>query len=443
MNKKTWIILIITVAGFTQKLTAQVIDDPNAVVENTTSDVATSLEAQRQDIHNQLDFLKENNRFTEFLDLTTIIDFPVGIKKTIGNLEYVIAIDSIVMTPTYAYLNASMSFNNPETGDTKLAFRGTNIRFTSQGGLSGDARLELVGDYSIQMPGGKMDLVLKGQDTYVVWDCDGFKGFGLLGGINFSRDLLIPVSEAGEDIEGLVSANFSVSINDWNDFIASVTVTPFRPTKAPGFTFYASDAIFDLSDLRNPLDIEFPRNYASPFIATGSQNLWRGVFLRSVRVNLPSEFKSEEGVKPYMEVQNLLVDETGISGEINGQYIIPLDQGSSGSMSGWPFSLDKLEISFVSNKLQHSLFQGQIVLPVTSEQSTLAYSAFVDHQNNYFFNVQPTDSLEFDLWRAGSVTLYESSYIHVYIRNGRFVPEAMLNGAMSINAGGIGGEDVK
>ncbi|MEN8247824.1 MAG: hypothetical protein ABFS32_02740, partial [Bacteroidota bacterium] len=57
--------------------------------------------------------------------------------------------------------------------------------------------------------------------------------------------------------------------------------------------------------------------------------------------------------------------------------------------------------------------------------------------------VQPTDSLEFDLWRAGSVTLYESSYIHVYIRNGRFVPEAMLNGEMSINAGGIGGEDVK
>ena len=187
-----------------------------------------------------------------------------------------------------------------------------------------------------------MNLILKGKETYVEWDCEGFKSFGLGGKVNFSRELLIPVNEVGEEMEGVVSGNFSVSINNWNDFIASVSITPFRPANTPGFTFYTSEAIFDFSDLRNPLELVFPAKYESPFLRSDTRNQWRGIFIKSIRVNLPSEFKSEDGEVRYLTAQNFLIDETGISGDIFGQYIIPLDQGSSGSMAGWPFSVGML-----------------------------------------------------------------------------------------------------
>ena len=35
-------------------------------------------------------YVKDNNRFTEFLDDKSILDLPIGIKRSIGNLEYTI-----------------------------------------------------------------------------------------------------------------------------------------------------------------------------------------------------------------------------------------------------------------------------------------------------------------------------------------------------------------
>jgi hypothetical protein len=417
--KVRWAFAILVISLLSGNLHAQMVEADSLVA------------GERDKIHKTYNFLLENNRFTEFLDLTTVIDFPVGIKKTIGNIEYVIAIDSVVMTPTYAYLNASMSFKPPQS-EQRIAFRGTNIKFTRQGGLSGEARLELVGDYEIKIPGDKISLILNGEDTFVEWDCDGFKEFGIAGGVNFSRDLLLPIDLSGVPKEGNVQASFNISVGDWNDLVASVSIPPFQITSLKGFEFSVEEAVFDFSDLRNPTGVIFPPDYNSPYFLPGNNNLWRGVYVKSVSIKLPAQF-SEEGNKiPVIKGSNLFIDNAGLTGKIKARYLLSLEEGESGSMKGWPFSVDNFRLDLVSGKVSYSKIDGELVLPITDKKSSLAYTAFLDHNNNYFFNISPADSLSFALWQAGEVTLYESSYIEVVLEDGRFSPSALLNGVMSI-----------
>ncbi|RLA16350.1 MAG: hypothetical protein DRQ62_16340, partial [Gammaproteobacteria bacterium] len=390
------------------------------------------VEKQRKKIHDTYKYLIENNRFTKFLDLSTVVDFPIGIMKTIGNNDYVIAIDSVVITPTYAYLNASMSFK--PTGSTEwVAFRGTDIKFTSEGGLTGEARLELVGDFTINLPGGGTTLTLLDDNTFVEWDCDGFKQFNLEAALNFSREMLLPIDSDGNTLEGEVAAYFSINLQDWNDLVASVEIQPFEITGVNGFSFFIDDAIFDFSDFRNPMSVTFPENYQSPYFLDGSETLWRGVYIRSVVVNLPSQFEQEDGSKPQIKGSNLLIDQLGLTGELSGSHLLSLGEGSSGSMSGWPFSIDKVEMRFNAGKIVESNINGEIILPISDEKTTLKYDAFIDHENNYFFNIAPTDSINFALWNTGEVKLYKSSHVNVEVVNGKFTPSAKLNGRMTID----------
>ena len=105
-------------------------------VDSTKNDIINQIHASHQ-------FLEENDRYTDYLDATSLLDFPIGIKKKIGNIEYVISIDSVVITPTYAFLNASMSFTVPQSKD-KLAFRGTNIKFTKNGGCFKNEKINYI-----------------------------------------------------------------------------------------------------------------------------------------------------------------------------------------------------------------------------------------------------------------------------------------------------------
>lgn len=395
------------------------IPDPSLVVQQ-----------ERERIHQRFEEIKENNKYTDYLDLGQTIEFPIGISKEIGGLEYIIAIDSVVITPHYAFLNASMRFLPPGS-DEYITFRGTDFRFTQQGGISGVARLELVGDYQIKTPSGKMDLILKGEDTFVEWDCDGFSSFQLGGGVVFSREIMIPIDEAYQPIpEAQVIADFNVNIGDWNDLVAGARITPFQIPNLDGFSFIIGELMIDFSDLRNPTGATFSHNYRSRYMIPGLDELWRGAYLNGLEVILPSQFDDQDK-KSRITASRLWVDEYGLSGTIRGEYIISMETGGA-SMSGWPFSLDEFEISLTANHLDYSFFNGQVLLPIADDESRLDYSAFIDDKNDYFFSIIPSDSLKFDLWKA-DVEIYESSYLSVSVEDGKFRPTAVLNGKMDIS----------
>ena len=142
--------------------------------------------------------VNRNNATIETLNSLAYATLPVGIQRTIGGLTYTVIISKLEATPAGSFIEAYCMLELPQTGD-KIAFRGKKIPFSNSGGFSGIGRLELIGNYHIKLT-DKILFTLEGRgNTFVEFDCDGFKGIGLEAGIEFSRDLLVP-----EEVDGSV-----------------------------------------------------------------------------------------------------------------------------------------------------------------------------------------------------------------------------------------------
>ena len=229
--------------------------------------------------------IEQAKNFITNLNNTTGFELPVGISKSIGGLNYTIGIDAIRLKPSFAEIDAYMQFEIPQNGK-KLTFMVSGIKFSKNGGIIGDAKLALVGDYAINFNGDKGQLVLKGGKggtggTFVRMDCDGFREMGLDAEVRFSRYLLLPEDINGVVKTGNVNAAFQSTITNWNDLLVQISLPNFQVAGLTGFGFTINDAVFDFSDTRNAPSVVFPKGYSSesdPALA----NLWRGIYMRQL-----------------------------------------------------------------------------------------------------------------------------------------------------------------
>src|SRR5882762_5815996 len=210
--------------------------------------------------------IKQAQNFITNLNNTTGFELPVGISKSIGGLNYDIGIEAIRLKPTYAEIDVYMQFEIPQNGK-KLTFMASGIKFSKSGGIIGDAKLVLVGDYAINFNGDKGQLVLKGSKggtggTFVRMDCDGFREMGLDAEVRFSRDLLLPEDPNGAVKVGNVIAPFQSTIDNWNDLLVQISLPHFQVAGLTGFGFSIDDAVFDFSDTRNAPSVVFPKGYS-------------------------------------------------------------------------------------------------------------------------------------------------------------------------------------
>ncbi|NBP68345.1 MAG: hypothetical protein EBU52_06330, partial [Cytophagia bacterium] len=416
----------------------------------------------RQKIEATYEKVVGESRFIDFLDEAAMLDLPIGLKLDLGVLRYIILIDSVVMTPRESFIYASMVFETPE--GKRIHFKGSDIKFSKTGGLSGDGKMLLVGDYPINLDGNNSKLLIKGsaEKTFVEFDCNGFKQMSIDGSLVFSRELLVP--ETGK---GNVMVDFTTTVTDWNDILLNVSVPPFRVTNLKDFTFSVTDAVLDFSDSRNAPSVRFPQGYTqetTQFI-DGNMDLWRGVYIRELSVTLPPQFKKQNGTNtttPQDTVgsrisfkgNDLLLDNLGFSGKISGNNLIPIDRGKIGN---WAFSLETIYVDVQINELKEAGFFGRINIPLnekskqpqTTAQATPAsgtqkpaspkenyftYRATIKPGNEYLFTVTNPDTVNFDLWKA-DVMLLPSSFIEVKLDSGKFLPKAYLNGTMTVNLG--------
>ncbi|ELR73219.1 hypothetical protein C900_05268 [Fulvivirga imtechensis AK7] len=378
------------------------------------------------------EFIIANNKYAEILDEKTLIDMPVGLKKEVGGLRYSISLDSIVMTPRGAYLIAYMVFEEPSSGK-KLAFRGTNIKLTKAGGLTGNARLELIGDQPINLFGDNSVLTLRGDgSTYVEFDCNGFKMMGIGADVLFSRDMFVPENADGSQGSGRVKASFNTTLTNWNDLIAEVEMPAFQVKGLEGVGFKVSNAVFDFSDYRNAPAVKFPDDYQSTLMLPESPELWRGFYLRELTISLPKQFKSKGSTeRKKFSAYDVLIDNMGFTGSLVATNLI---QKQDGDMNGWTYSLDKISIELQANKLKAGSFSGDIVIPVSKEDRSFQYSAIINPDNEFIFNIESADSIEFAMFKTSRVEIYPSSYLEVKVKDGEFLPKANLHGTMNITA---------
>ncbi len=423
-----------------------------------------SLEQQglREKVEATYQKVLDENRFVEFLDLTSFIELPIGINKDIGGVQYTILIDSVVMTPLESFLYASMRFKLPQA-DKAIHFIGRDIRFSASGGLTGDGVLQLIGDYPINLGGkgednsAKSQLVIKGEagGTFVEFDCNGYKQFSLDASLVFSRDLLIPEGPNGERLEDEnVAINVQTTLVDWNDLLITANIPAFQVKGVKDMSFTVQNAVIDLSDTRNAPSVVFPQGYneISPMLSSGTPELWRGVYIRELTVALPRQFKKagEEGSSSSASDRisfsglNMLIDNMGFSGILSAENLIPIDKGKIGN---WAFSLEQIYVGLLANEINEAGFNGRVNIPINTTEGNqqasggnaeegkfFTYTAQIKPNNEYIFNVSNADKLNFDLWKA-DVTLDPTSYVEIKLVQGQFRPKAHLDGMMTMNIG--------
>lgn len=398
--------------------------------------------------------IDSTNNNTELLAQKNLSMLPIGIKKTINKTQYMLGISNAKFTPEYTELTAFVRIIIPQIDSLgkqkELFFGANNIKLSHKGGLIGDTNLVLLGDFPLKICGDKALLILKGgmnmstgaveNKTYVTIDCNGFKELGITADVEFSRSIIEPIDASNKVIGKTqrVTGNFKTTVTNWNDILIDISLPKFQLTSFKGTCFELNKAVIDLSDLRNSENVTWPENYARDYLVPGSENLWRGLYVKSLLITLPEEFKfSSSKGRVTFQATDLLIDRMGVSGNFTGNNILNIDQGSAG---GWAFSVNNINLKFRANALVAGGFGGAIVLPVTNKnkkcpsdsQGEIGYTAIINPiDNEYLLRAEVNNNLCFQVFKA-TAKIDKGSYIELKVKDGKFLPKALLNGSLAI-----------
>jgi len=401
--------------------------------------------------------IEEGAKYIDKLDLSQGVDFPICIKKSFGGADYMIAFHSLeVIAGQGTRVNASMKFDIPGS-DRTLYFKAVNVTL-NKGGIS-EGKLFLVKNEDFFIGPNKITLIGTNNNTYVSFDCDGFKEMSIDGQVTFSPSIMTrdrnpgvlrapaststlaggnttpppptSVSGAASTLAGeAVTASFQTKIQKWGQLLVEVSLPPFQISSLKGFTFTLSTAVLDFSETANSGGMIFPPGYEAKHLAPGNVALWEGLFVKEFTVYFPTGFKSKEGSRSYLQANNLIVDHAGISGNFKGKYLLDIEKGK---IADWQFSIDSAEITLVANNLIAGGIGGRIKLPVSSKKSLLGYGAIVHSNGDYLFAIKTLTKQEFSLWMADVILLPNSSVVIAGV-GGEFYPKANLTGSISINS---------
>ena len=379
-----------------------------------------------------------------------LLQVPVGVTKTFGRTQYTIVVTRMRLLAQWAELEIMAEAKLPD--GRRLFFGVDNLKFSSEGGIIGDATLGLFADFPISQGGKKMAVTLQRFQrdptglahggTYITIDCDGFVEMKVAAGIDFSRDWILPIDPNGNLYPGnqkRVHADASLTVTDWDDWLTTLDVPGFVLTQQPDVGFRLRNVVIDLSDHLNAPGFKLP---VSPFqndvmpvapgfpISTAPEVMpWRGVYARQVEILLPSVFNQSE-TRLSAGAENLYIQSDGVTGDFFVKELLPYDKGD---MEGWPWSVDYLEAAVFQNKFYKFEFSGRLGLPVQEETESLRYAAFGNlAKQHYNFSVATDSTLHFPMFRS-QVTLLPGSKLSIEVKEGKFSPKAVLTGNLKIN----------
>ncbi len=381
--------------------------------------------------------VEEKQQYIDELNDEELHTLPVALRpKTISNVKYTVGIAKAKFKPQYTELTVFLKIELPTTNSSgsknTLILGATDIKLSHSGGIIGDTKLSLISQFRLNIDRGAMILTLKGNfenpATYAKIDCFGFKELSVDANLKISSDIVHPVDAEGNKKEGYVSSDFRTVVSDWNNIIVDIKLPEFGIKGINKTTFRLNKAVLDFSDKQN--DASIPVAYLNKHHKDHPE-LWRGIYIESLEVVLPREFKKKSSnERTSFKANNLIIDSQGITGVFEGKNILDINEGDA---SNWSFSLSYFKIDIETNKLNSGEFNGHISLPISSEKDTLKYTA-VFQPNNYKLAIAKKGDIDFDVWRA-KVKLHKDSFIEMEVKDGKFRPKASLNGIIDISTG--------
>ena len=363
---------------------------------------------------------------------------PVGlIKNSRDSDRPAILIDDIILEPNSATLKAYASIMLPGANSPIYFATGGAVNISYSGGLLNEAKLHLVNNKTIEI--GQTKLTIKGGDsTFIVFDCKGFKSACIEIEAELHPNLYKDVGLNTQSSKIPAKSNFKLKFEDLNDIVATVSMEAFQVKDVKNVTFEAQKAVIDLSDFSNSPSMVFPAGYEQDYFGGVNIGLWRGFYLESAKVILPPELKATSGEnvtndnRKALFVKGLLIDNHGFSGELSAKNLLELDEGN---VAGWDFSVDSIGLAFRANQLEKAGLKGGIVLPISKEGDSFAYSATFYPGKFYTFNVTTGRKIEIPVFKAADVTIYDNSSVELSYNetSNKFSASAKLHGIMTIN----------
>jgi len=353
-------------------------------------------------------------------------NLPIGTDRTLANIGYTIVVTKLELLPIGAKMDLTVGVTVPYNGEVnRLYFSATDVLWSEQGGFAEETvRLALAEDYRIPL-GKNMEMVLKkvvnDRGTFAEIDCRGLQLLSLDASLIFDNSLIIPADCQNLPCQKL-SADFSIVIESWSDLIVDINLPAFQIPTLEGWIFQAERVVFDFSENRKSTIAQLPKDYLQTYFS-GDENLWKGVFIESLKVTLPESFEGKERFS--FQAQSLVIDERGITGLLSATNVIPEGLAHVG---GWGLSVDTLGLEFFTNRLKSGCFGGSLQLPITD--SNLNYFGHIFENNRYVMQVDLNENLQFDCWKTASVKLSSESFIKMELVEKRFLAQAVLHGEM-------------
>jgi hypothetical protein len=412
------------------------------IIDNILAD---SIQSKRNHARTLKERVMEKQRFRDKIDNSALVDLPIGVVGDRGGLEYAILLDRIVFSEKGSFIEVFMSFEIPRFAKP-LDFMGI-CQLTAEGGIAGSSKLYLIGDYPFDI--GQGMLTIKGDSsihggnglTFVEFDCNGFKGISLNATVEFSKNIIVAENEDGDPLDKRVAFDFATYLTDWSDFLIKITLPPFQAKEVPGLGMLANEVYLDWSEYANPPGFITPPEYQNPFTGGDQGGLWTGVFIRKATIRFPAQFKEQgDPIRRSIGAENLILDELGISGNFLAENLI-----RTGDLSGWGYSVDKINAVIQQNHFEEFSLTGRINVPAFNQTETkdkdgqesadasLYYTAFLAANGDYVFDVKLGESLPLNFWFA-KLKLKPNSEFLLKVVDRKFQATVNLNGEMSIHA---------
>ena len=370
----------------------------------------------------------------------TVPALPFSIRKSLeeANIPVMegegdLVVSDLYFTPTGAFMDLIAVI--PDGKGDYIRFGASKVGLRPEGMDMSQLQLYLAED--MQIPGlGEVPLVIKksvSRDTasgsFMSFDCNGFKKFNLVAEYIFPKEQLV---RAKAPLADPVKASLVLTSTKWGQFLATASIPEFQLANVPEWSFEVKKATMDLDSARNVGGMVFPTYYAGMEAPS-----WKGFYVEELSVTLPKELRFGDTTAQPIKIstKNLLIDTSGVSGDLLARNILPMPGGDV----SWGFSMDTLAVYFAENAFQAATINGGAKIGVLGVGANIGYEGLFyedPETESYAFDLIPSG--EFDInWLKVKARIEEESYITIRKPEvgAAYRPYAEFNMAFNFNIG--------
>jgi hypothetical protein len=232
-----------------------------------------------------------------------------------------------------------------------------------------------------------------------------------------TQSVMTPTQISGNTATNTVStdtvkATISGNGTSLKDILLTGTLPNCEIVGTNGIKIEADSISLDLSDIRNPGGMVFPKNYTHDTTEQGKLH-WQGIYVKSLVLTLPDTWKTGNNA-PRIATNDLIIDDFGVTCKVLATNVFTFPNGRVADLSA---SLDTINVSILKGSLTSGSATGLVVLPICRDTitNTLKYSATFNLAaggNNFQLAIIPLGPIKADILKA-MMTLDSTSIIKV------------------------------